>query len=290
MMATSTMQHKAEGVRGTPDKMSNQHNPGGFDPGHLVVTVGGLAMLAVVGLCSSGLAAPWWTDSTETPVHKSLVEVSLWTRYTRMEFSQNAASLDCTSQCDITMKGAKTVREFKDKWTSVCREAKEDMVDKCNKLWAVRVLLLCAWFCAIMYVFSAFLAFLGAGNPASCRPPASALILLSICYLLTSIVALGIAGNIDVTLKAVTPGTVPRDEVGTSSVSLNGTGFTCALVALFVSLVGIAIAFLNQTVMDSMHKFWEFENGRALADPKGDTGPDKAPKKPPSKAINAWVV
>jgi len=260
------------------------------DAGHWVSSCGGSVMFVVAILCTVGLAAPWWTLNEEAD-STLLIEVSLWTRYARMEAVTTSEALDCETSCDITNLGSSTVRETRDPWLTTCRDAQDDLASTCSSLWVIRVCLLVSWSFALLYSAVALLAFFGSGRPGAFRFPASCSILLSLGCLAALPIALIISGGLGITVTPPTPGSELRaTSIPVKSVDMNGAGFVCTLISLFVSMLGLGFACLNQSVMDHLHKRWEFESGRPMADANRGVAPVHASVKPPPLKLNTWTL
>jgi len=247
-------------------------------------------MLVVVLLCTVGLTAPWWTLEEESDTKLS-IEVSLWTRYARMEAVTTGEALDCDKMCDVTNLGSSMVRETKDKWLTTCRDATDELASTCSQLWLIRVCALVSWCFALLYSATAVLAFCGSGRPAAFRCPAVCSTFLSLGCVVVLAIALVIAGTIAITVTPPTPGSEIRvTAIPIKSIEMNGIGFICTLLSIFVSVLGLGFACLNQSVMDHLHTHWEFENGRPMADGNRSEAPKHASIKPPSIKLNTWTT
>jgi hypothetical protein len=267
--------------QGTPEKV---------DAGHFVSTLGGAVMSVVVALCVVGLAAPWWTLEENTDV-KLLIEVSLWTRYARSESVSDAATLDCDTMCDMNNVGSSMIREIKDKWSTYCRDATDELASTCSQLWVLRVCLLVAWGFSLLYTATSMLNYCGAGKPAACRCPPGIAILLAIGCLPALAIALVAAGSLAIEVEPPTPGSEVRvTAVPMKSIDMNGIGFKCILVAIFVSVLGLLLACMNEKVVENLQKHLEFENGRPIADEVDHIPHHHTVEKPPSTKLNNWTT
>lgn len=245
------------------------------DPGHWVSLCGAAMMVGVVALCSLALITPWWTNSKELPGEKYRTEATLWNRYTRVEMAADDSTLDCDKQCDITKAGSAKVRETNIPWADVCDKASGDLASTCQRLWVLRIFTLVCWFFALLYgVFSCF-NFCGAGLPSSSRFPPTTKIYLGYVCVATCVLALCVAAVTQVRLEAKPPGTVPVKKDGEDKVvDLNGLGFLCVVASLFLSLGGIAMGYLSQTVLEHLVAAADVERGKPLADVNKGLSPD----------------
>lgn len=272
-----------------------------MDPAHWVSVVGGAVMMTVVCLSAVALIAPWWTESNETPGKKEQAEVSLWVRYTRMELAADDSTLNCAEQCDFTKIGSAKIRESDVQWADACVEATETLATNCLLIWIVRVAVLFLWFFALLYAAFSTLNFCGAGFPSSLRIPAAAKIALAVCCLVSCLLALVIAGIMDIRLMPLAPGTEPRPtEKPPTQLGLNGIGFLCILASLALSLLGIAIAYFSQFILKNLAFLEDVEGqGRPLADVNKSAPPcikhqaeiHKAVQVAPEpKVLGAWMA
>lgn len=263
------------------------------DPGHWTAIAAGSVMFCVVGLSSFAAAAPWWAEESNTGGQKSKTEVTLWIRYTRIEVEQD--KMDCQAQCDVTKMGSAKVREMHATWGEVCREATDEMATNCTKLWVVRVGALLAWFCALIFCASVFLGFCGAGQPSSIRCPATCSLSLTIGCVLNIVMALSVAAVMDIRLAPSPPGTAPKPagyNPSVPKVPLRGIGFWCILASFLCSLLGVAISWVQQQVMNHLELKIDVERGKPLADVNRADLPSRAPDSytaPPPKALGAWT-
>lgn len=248
------------------------------EPGQWLSAAGGSVMLVVFLLCAAGVAAPWWTEMTEVANMKTETEVSLWLTFVRTEETLDSSTLNCEKHCDITRLGSTEIREKSDRWSRICGEATEDeLVETCNKLWAIRVAMLVAFFFALLYAATAVLALCGAKRGSSLRFPPDCGLFLGTGCLVCMAVAIGVALSIKMELP------------------MNGAGFYCSVAGLVTCIPGILIAFCTKIVMEASFRKLLDVNSKKQHEVAPNlhkvrpapTPRDETPREPP-EPLNSW--
>mmetsp|Transcript_49268 Transcript_49268/g.86736 ORF Transcript_49268/g.86736 Transcript_49268/m.86736 type:complete len:250 (-) Transcript_49268:11-760(-) len=243
------------------------------EPGQWLSAAGGTVMFVVVCLCAAGVASPWWTELQEpSPNYKIETEASLWLTFVRIEETLDRSTLNCEESCDVSRLGSTEVREKSDRWSKVCAKAEDDDLNtKCNKLWAVRVCILVAFFFALLYSLTALIALCGGRRGSSVRFPSDCGLFLGVGSLLACAVAIGIAVSTDMKLK------------------MNGAGWYCTLVAFFTCIPGILISILNKMVLESKAQVVDVnQRPRVVSPQQREVKPVEVPDEPQAAPLDAW--